>query len=283
VKLSIVLSTQPARFEAVAFKGDLDSNVGRIASMGYDGVELAVRDPGLLDADELIRIVADHGLEMPAIGTGQAWGEERLSYTDPDAAVRAAAIQRTKSHIPLAARTGAVIIIGLLRGVVRPGTSHRQAMAWIVEALRDCCSAAGGSGVRIALEPINRYETTLVNSAAQGLELLERVGAENLGLLLDTFHMNIEDASLEESIVMCGERVFHFHVADSNRWYPGAGHIDFVSVLKALYQTGYQGYVSGEFMPVPDAESAARAAIAHLRDVEEVIGSCVTGREPPAA
>lgn len=283
MKLSIVLSTQPARFEAVAFKGDLDSNVGRIASMGYDGVELAVRDPGLLDADELIRIVADHGLEMPAIGTGQAWGEERLSYTDPDAAVRAAAIQRTKSHIPLAARTGAVIIIGLLRGVVRPGTSHRQAMAWIVEALRDCCSAAGGSGVRIALEPINRYETTLVNSAAQGLELLERVGAENLGLLLDTFHMNIEDASLEESIVMCGERVFHFHVADSNRWYPGAGHIDFVSVLKALYQTGYQGYVSGEFMPVPDAESAARAAIAHLRDVEEVIGSCVTGREPPAA
>lgn len=283
MKLSIVLSTQPARFEAVAFKGDLDSNVGRIASMGYDGVELAVRDPGLLDADELIRIVADHGLEMPAIGTGQAWGEERLSYTDPDAAVRAAAIQRTKSHIPLAARTGAVIIIGLLRGVVRPGTSHRQAMAWIVEALRDCCSAAGGSGVRIALEPINRYETTLVNSAAQGLELLERVGAENLGLLLDTFHMNIEDASLKESIVMCGERVFHFHVADSNRWYPGAGHIDFVSVLKALYQTGYQGYVSGEFMPVPDAESAARAAIAHLRDVEEVIGSCVTGREPPAA
>ena len=83
--------------------------------------------------------------------------------------------------------------------------------------------------------------------------------------------------------MMCGERVFHFHVADSNRWYPGAGHIDFESVLKALYQTGYQGHVSGEFMPVPDAERAARAAIAHLRGVEAVIGNRVAGRKPPAA
>jgi sugar phosphate isomerase/epimerase len=278
MKLSVVLSTQPARFEAVAFKGDLESNLAAIAGMGYDGVELAVRDPRLLDGDELFRTVARFGLEIPAIGTGQAWGEEGLSYTDPDPAVRTAAVHRTKAHIPLAARTGAVIIVGLLRGVVRPGIEPQQAMTWLVEALRDCCSAARASDVRIALEPINRYETTLVNNAAQGLELLEQVGAENLGLLLDTFHMNIEDAVIEESIAMCSDRIFHFHVADSNRWYPGAGHIDFKSVLEALYQIGYRGYVSGEFMPVPDAESAARAAIALLRSVEEVLGRSLNSR-----
>ncbi len=283
MNLSIVLSTQPASFEAATFTGDLDSNVALIAGMGYDGIELAVRDPSVLDADELIRVVAEHGLKIPAVGTGQAWGEEGLSYTDPDPAVRAAAIARTKSHIPFAARSGALIIIGLLRGIVRPGVVHQQAMAWVVQALRDCCSAAQESGVRIAVEPINRYETTLVNNAAQGLDLLERVGAENLGLLLDTFHMNIEDASVEESIAMCGDRIFHFHVADSNRWYPGAGHIDFESVLTALYQTGYRGYVSGEFMPKPDAESAARAAIAHLRGLEEVIDTSARGRKPPLA
>lgn len=268
MKLSIVLSTQAAQFQAVAFKGDFQANVAKIASWGYDGVELAIRDPELVDADELLRVVSTHSLEVPAIGTGQAWGEEGLSYTDPDPAVRAAAIDRTEAHIPFAARTGAVIIIGLLRGIVKPGVSQGQAMDWLVEALRDCCAAARPHGVRIALEPICRYETTLVNNAAQGMELLERIGADNMGLLLDTFHMNIEDVVIEEAIRLCGDRIFHFHVADSNRWYPGAGHLDFESILAALYATGYQGYVSGEFMPLPDADTSAQQGITYLRSLD---------------
>lgn len=265
MKLSIVLSTQAAKFEAVAFKGDFESNVAKIANLGYDGVELAIRDPALVNADELVRIVSSYGLEIPAIGTGQAWGEEGLSYTDPNPAVRAAAIERTKSHIPFAAQTGAVIIVGLLRGIVRPTTSQQQAMEWLVSALQDCCLAAKPHGVQIALEPINRYETTLVNNVEQGMELLGRIGASNMGLLLDTFHMNIEDAVIEDSIRVCGDRIFHFHVADSNRWYPGAGHIDFKAILHTLFTTGYQNYISGEFMPMPDADTSAQENIAFLR------------------
>jgi sugar phosphate isomerase/epimerase len=265
MKLSIVLSTQAAQFQAVAFKGDLPANLNKIADWGYDGVELAIRDPKLVDGDELIRVVSACGLEVPAIGTGQAWGEEGLSFTDPDPTVRAAAIERAQAHIPFAAKTGAEIIIGLLRGITRKGTSQEQAMEWLVSALRECCSAARPFGVRFALEPINRYETTLVNTALQGMDLLERVAADNMGLLLDTFHMNIEEAVIEESIRMCGDRIFHFHVADSNRWHPGAGHLDFESILGALYAAGYQGYVSGEFMPMPDADTAAQKGIAYLR------------------
>jgi len=273
MKLSIVLSTQAAQFEAVAFKGDFEANVAKIASMGYDGVELAIRDPKLVDGDELERIVSAHGLVVPAIGTGQAWGEEGLSFTDPNPAVRAAAVERTQSHIPFAARMGAacgepgrtVIIIGLLRGIVKPGVDQTQAMDWLVDALRQCCTAAQPHGVRLALEPINRYETTLVNNVAQGLELIERVGADNFGLLLDTFHMNIEEPVIEDSVRACGDRIFHFHVADSNRWYPGAGHLDFESIMEALFTTGYQGFISGEFMPLPDADTAAQRSIAYLR------------------
>jgi sugar phosphate isomerase/epimerase len=265
MKLSIVLSTHAAEFAAVAFKGDFASNVAKIAGWSYDGVELAIRDPELADTDELLRVVSEHGLQVPAIGTGQAWGEEGLSYTDPDPAVRAAAIERTISHVPFAAQTGAAIIIGLLRGIVKPGVSQEQAMDWLVEALQQCCAAAQPHGVRLALEPICRYETTLINNLTQGLDLLERVGAENMGLMPDTFHMNIEEPVIEDSIRACGDRIFHFHVADSNRWYPGAGHLDFVSILDALYATGYDGYVSGEFMPMPDADTSARKAIAYLR------------------
>ncbi len=268
MKTAIVLSTQAAGFEAVAFKGALETNVAKIAALGYDGVELAIRDPRLVDGDEITRVVSSSRLGVPAIGTGQAWGEEGLSYTDPDPAIRKAAIERTICHIPFAARTGAVIIIGLLRGLVRPGVSHDRAMGWLVEALRECCAVAAAEGVRIALEPINRYETSLVNNAREGMDLLERVAADNMGLLLDTFHMNIEEPVMEESVRLCGDRIFHFHVADSNRWHPGAGHIDFESVLQALFRTGYDGYVSGEFMPLPDADTAAQRGIAFLRGLD---------------
>ncbi len=267
MKISIVLSTQPAQFQAATFKGDLQENLRRIASLGYDGVELAIRDPQLVDYDLLEQMVHECGLSVPAIGTGQAWGEEHLSFTDPDPSVRARAIERICSHIPGAKRFGAVIIIGLIRGIVKPGVDPAQAMDWLVEALRSCSQAARPHNIRLALEPINRYETSLINTAAAGMDLIERVGADNFGLLLDTFHMNIEEADMLASIRQCDERIFHFHVADSNRWYPGAGHIDFASALKALDQTGYRGWVSGEFLPQPDAATAAHEGLAYLRNL----------------
>ena len=267
MKLSVVLSTQQTQFQAASFSGSLAQNIADIAFMGYDGVELAIRDPKLVDVDALEALTREHGLRVPAIGTGQAWGEEKLSFTDPDLSVRRAAVERIKSHIPLAARFNAVIIIGLVRGIIKPGITHEQGMAWVCEALQECSAAAKPFGVRLALEPINRYETTLVNSVAQGMALIDQVGADNFGLLLDTFHMNIEEPEILQSISACGDRIFHFHVADSNRWYPGAGHLDFSGILSRLQSTGYDGFVSGEFMPLPDPLTAARENFARLRAI----------------
>ena len=265
MNLSIVLSTHSAQFEAVAFKGDFEANVAKIAGWGYDGVELAIRDPHLVDGSELERVVTSMGLKVPAIGTGQAWGEERLSLTSTDPAVRQAALERLKAHIPLAARLDALIIIGLIRGISPTGQGHAQSMRYLVENLQTCAAAASEAGVRIALEPLNRYETDLIHTVADGMDFIKQVGAANVGLLLDTFHMNIEEPVMEESIQACGDRIFHFHVADSNRWYPGAGHIPFSQILETLYSTGYRGWVSGEFMPQPDADTAAKQNIDYLR------------------
>ncbi len=267
MKFSVVLSTHAAAFQAVAFKGDFEANVGKIAGWGYDGVELAVRDPKLVNAGELERVLSSHDLVVPAIGTGQAWGEEGLSFTSDDEAVRTAAVDRISSHIPLAGHLDAVVILGLIRGITPEGQTHERSMEYLVEAIRACAAAAAGTGVRFALEPMNRYETDLIHTARQGLDLIERVGADNFGLLLDTFHMNIEEALIEDSIRAVGDRIFHFHVADSNRWYPGAGHLDFRAILEVLSGTGYRGFVSGEFMPLPDPDVAAERGIAHLRSV----------------
>jgi len=267
MKLSMVLSTHAAKFQAVAYKGDFAQNVAKIASYGFDGVEPAVRDPALVDHVGLIEAVSKHGMEIPAIGTGQAWGEEHLSFTDPNPEVRQQAVERIAAHVPLAKKAGALIVIGLVRGTIQEEASENQAREWMFSGFKSCVDIAGKEGVRIAFEPLNRYETQLLNTAKESLELIDRVGADNLGLLLDTFHMNIEEPSIEESIKLCGDRIFHFHVADSNRWYPGAGHLDFRSILETLFSTGYSGFVSGEFMAVPDADTSAQKAIRYLRNL----------------
>lgn len=233
--------------------------------MGYQGAELTIRDPRLVDLERLESLADKSGLKVPAIGTGQAWGEEGLSFTDPEIRIRRLAIERVKSHIPIAARFGAVIIVGLIRGTLKQGVDPDQAQEWMVDALRECAEAAAAYGVNLALEPLNRYETTLINTTSQGMDLMDKVGARNFGLLLDTFHMNIEEPDIEQSIARCKEKILHFHVADSNRWYPGAGHLDFASILRALALTGYNSFVSGEFLPRPDAESAALESIRHLK------------------
>ncbi len=265
MRLSIVLSAQPTRFAAATFQGELARNLAHIAALGYDGVELAIREPAALDCDAVLSLLDRYALAVSAIGTGQAWGEERLSFTDPQPEVRRAAIDRAKSHIPFAARVEAQIVIGLLRGVVQPGVTFDQAWTWMADALHEVAEAAAPRNVRLCLEPLNRYETDLVHTVDEGLALLEQVGADNVGLLLDTFHMNIEEVSFAQAIHEAGTRLFHFHVADSNRRHPGAGHIDFGGVLRTLADVGYVGYVSGEFLPFPDADRAAAAAIRHLR------------------
>ena len=267
---SIVLSTQQTQFQAATFSGALADNLSFIAKLGYRGVELAIRNPKSVDPEWLAELIKRSNLQVPAIGTGQAWNDEGLSFTDPDPDVRSAAIERIKSHIPLAAKFNALIIIGLIRGKILPGVTQTQAIEWLTTALQECCREAENSGVRLALEPINRYETTLINSANEGMELVSMVNSPSFGLLLDTFHMNIEEVSILQSISLCKDKIFHFHVADSNRWYPGCGHLDFTSILRALKATGYTGFVSGEFLPRPDAETAARGSITYLNRLLEI-------------
>ena len=271
MKYSMCLSTNPAKFDAVPFKGDFKENVRKIAGLGFDGIELAIRDPGIINKEEIKSILDNYAMSVPAIGTGQAWGEEGLSYTDPDPKVREKAVERTVSHIDFASETGAVIIIGLLRGIIKPGVNKDDAHLWMFEAFKCCCAKAAEKNVKIAFEPINRFETSLLNSVADGLDFIEKVGAENLGMLLDTFHMNIEEPSMEESIRLAGKRMFHFHYADSNRLYPGGGHIDFKSILKTVKETGYQGFISGEHRPDPEPATAAARGLEFLKNIEKEI------------
>lgn len=263
MKLGIVLSIQSAKFSALAFEGQLAKNALKISKLGYDGIELAVRDPGLVNADEIKSILAELDLTVPAIGTGQAYGEDGLSFVNRDESIRRAAIDRIKAQMHLAEKLDAMVIIGLIRGFRDPDTPAGTTEMWLVEALREC--ARENTDVKLIIEPINRYESDLISSVEEGMDLMDRVEYSNVGLLLDSFHMNIEEPSIYRSIRMAQDRLYHFHIADSNRWYPGAGHLDFPKIVETLDQVDYQGYVSAEIMPLPDPETAAEKTAVFMR------------------
>ena len=265
MKLSIVVSLQPTRFSALAFQGKTEEHLQKIKSLGYHGVEVAIRDPSLLDWDELGKKVRAYGLVVPAIGTGQAYVEEGLRFSSPSSEIRRQAIERIRSHILLAKRLHAGVIIGLIRGKVEVNEDFQRGYDWMIESLKVCCEEAEREDVFLWIEPLNRYETNLVNTIEEGVKLMDQVGSKNLGILPDTFNMNNEERSIEESLRKSMPFIRHVHIADSNRWAPGYGHLNFKSILRVLMGMGYKGFLSFEILPMPNPDQAAKRAIEFFR------------------
>ena len=263
MKLGIVLSTQAAKFSALAYKGQIAENATKISKLGYDGIELAIRDPQIVNLSEIQSLLLELDLTVPTIGTGQAFGEDGLSFVNPNREIRSQAIERIKSHIKFAKELNSMVIIGLIRGFKDKDTSVEQTERWLIEALREC--AVVDESVKLIIEPINRYESDLICTVQEGMDILEKVEYQNVGLLLDSFHMNIEEPSIYKSIEMAKDRLYHFHIADSNRWYPGAGHINFPKIIETLNEVNYEGFVSAEILPYPDPDIAAKNTIDYMR------------------
>ncbi len=245
--------------------GAFEEKCAKAAALGYDGIELMVRDPAGLDWPHVKQTLADCNLGVPQIVTGELWGADGLALVTPDDDLHRRALARTKSVIELAAYLGAIVNIGRLRG--RLDWLNDPAHAWemAVEKLRPAVAYAAECGVRIALEPINRYETDFIQTVADGLRMAADIGLPNLGLMLDLFHMNIEEPSIERSLRAAGDRLWHVHIADSNRRYPGSGHMDFAPIFETLRDMGYTRYVSAELLPLPDADTAAEKTIEFLK------------------
>ncbi len=225
-------------------------SLAAVAEAGYTASELALTDPTLLNSEEVARALAAAHLRLSSITTGQAATKEGLSLSSPDEGVRRRAVERIHAHVRLAGRFEAVVIVGLLCGV----TGN---LDLLVESLRECTRL--DPAVRLALEPLNRYESRLVNTTASAMTVVHRVGQENLGLLFDTFHANIEEPDIGDAARVAGDRLFHVHLADSNRSPPGQGHLDFRSVWDALRDVGYDGSLVLECLPTPGAEALLAA------------------------
>ncbi|MCJ7512962.1 MAG: sugar phosphate isomerase/epimerase [Anaerolineales bacterium] len=250
--------------------GTWSEKLDKAARLGVDGLELMTADPAQLDVPELRSELEAHGLKAAAIGSGAAAMQAGLYllHANPDVAARART--RLNELIAFAAAIGAPLVtIGSFRG--RLAWAGRDGRLRLAEVLHQAAEAAAAAGVRLALEPLNRYEADLINTAEEGLEFVEEVGHAALGLLLDTYHVNIEEASWELPFqrLMLAERLWHIHLGDNNRLPPGEGMIDFPLLVRTLRTLGYTGTLSAELLARPDPDTAARRTVEHMRPLLE--------------
>ncbi|HEX7391162.1 MAG TPA: sugar phosphate isomerase/epimerase family protein [Acidiphilium sp.] len=216
-----------------------------IAPLGYRGIEL---HPPLLEAEDAASIFSDHGIDIVSITPPDA------DISHPDPAVREPAIVTLYRMIDRAAELGAprAGVHGLV-GRIRPVADQAQEDDLLDEAVARLTDHAAVCGIVLVFEVLNRYESHQINTAGQGLAMLDRLGRPNLKLLLDSYHMNIEEADPASALHAAGDRLGLYHAAESNRRAPGLGHIDFSAQRAVLDAISYSGPVIIEITaPGPD-------------------------------
>ena len=243
------------------FWENLEVGISKAAQLGFDGIELFTPSADAIDPAVLKTLLGSSGLSLSAVGTGAGKVIKGLILTDPDPEIRRQAIAFIMDMIEFGARFHAPAIIGSMQGNVAAGTEREKSLDWLAEGLVTLASYAEQEGVPLIYEPLNRYETNLFNTLEAGAGFIERLQTRNIKLLADLFHMNIEEASIPETIRKVGCFIGYVHFADSNRRPVGMGHTVIPDIAAALAQIGYSGYVSAEAFPWPDPDKAAQQTI----------------------
>jgi sugar phosphate isomerase/epimerase len=266
MKPALVVSLSTTGFQALALREKVEENFKLLHRLGFPGAELHVRNPREVDFKSIQTKLEQYQLEVPTLGTGQAFFDEGLSLTDPDASVRRKARSRLEAHLEISVQLSCFVTIGLIRGVPKKD-KKRQALKMLADELFKLCEQVkkiGSPG--LILEPLNRYETTIINTLSEAKALITEIGHSKIGILADSFHMNIEEKHIFESVKKAGKSIWHVHLADSNRWPPGSGHFDFDELFRGLKKIGYSAWVSGEYMPMPNPDSSVKLFARFLKE-----------------
>lgn len=256
---------EEARGGPFVFWHDLPGACAHAAELGFDAVEVFPPGPEAVDSDELKKLLDDHGLKLAAVGTGAGWVKHKLTLALPEVKKRKQAKDFIRSVIDFAGPFGAPAIIGSMQGRSGDGVDAPTARGYLAEALEELGEHAQQYQAPLIYEPLNRYETNQVTNVADGVRLLSGLKTQNVKLLCDLFHMNIEEADLAAALRSAGQYVGHVHFVDSNRRPAGCGHLDFAPIVAALRDIQYTGYLSAEALPYPDSLSAAKRTIETYR------------------
>ncbi|APO79532.1 xylose isomerase domain-containing protein (plasmid) [Rhizobium etli 8C-3] len=227
----------------------------RIKKYRYQSIEIS-GEPTQYDVKGTRALLKEHGIRCWGAVT-LTLGERNLAAKDEGQ--RARTVDYVNSVITMVSELEGEIVtlVPATVGKVVPDATEEEEWKWVVDATRECFTHAQKKGVRLAIEPLNRFETYLINRAAQALALADAVSPQ-CGVCLDTFHLNIEEEDMYEAIRLAGKRLFDFHVADNNRFAAGLGQLDWPKIIGTLKEIGYEGAVTNEFVAPVDRTPAAK-------------------------
>jgi len=229
---------------------------------GYDGIEPEFSPFwGKESVLNFINDVADMGLQIPVIGTGLICNYG--TFSDKNSNRKKRCLNLLKKFIKIASKAEAGIVVSTVKGCI----NNKKSIEEIKDGMKECILFSKNFDVSLLIEPLNRYETNCINTVKGALKFIEEFDTANVRILVDTFHMNIEEPNIEESIRNSKPYLSHIHVADSNRWAPGYGHLNFESIIKTLKEIGYKGYLSAEILPLPNPSKAAKQTITLLKKI----------------
>jgi sugar phosphate isomerase/epimerase len=255
----------------------LDEVLARIAGAGCDGVEL-LGEPDRWPRDEVRRLLARHQLTPLALTASCKVPETRRDLAHPDAAVRTDAVAYVVQCLRFASEIGAPLVQMLPSGESRlaPISPREHEWRWSVEGMRVAAREAERLGVRIAIEPLNRYEAYLVTTVEEALAYLDDVGSPRVGMTFDVFHAHLEERDPIEALRVAGRRVWHVHVADTNRRGLGRGHLHVAGMVAALREIGYAGAIVLEVTPTGADATASDAGDRLLPIVDGYVRESIT-------
>ena len=245
----------------------------RVSAWGFDVIELPVENPGDWDPRRARDLLDDLGLSATVVlvmGPGR-----ELVATDP--ATRSATQDYLRRVVDAAATVGAPVVAGPAYASVgrtwRLSSQERAGLpAELAEALAPVVGHAAAAGISVAVEPLNRYETSVLNTVDQTLEALRDLPAEHCGLALDLYHMNIEETGIAEAILRAAGRIKHVQVCANDRGTPGADHLDWSRIVTALDKSGYSGPLVIESFTAENATIATAASVWRpLADTQDAI------------
>ncbi|MCA9061476.1 MAG: sugar phosphate isomerase/epimerase [Planctomycetaceae bacterium] len=264
ITVSIV---EQARKGPFVFHDDVPAACRTAADLGFDAVEVFAPSAEVIRALSLSSLLKEHQLALAAVGTGAGMVIHQLHLCDADESRRLAAREFIRAIIDAGADFGAPAIIGSMQGRWDALTDKATAIARLQDALEDLGTHAASRGVSLIYEPLNRYETNLAVTIEEGVALLKPLSTNNVKLLADLFHMNIEEACIADAIRTGGPHIGHVHFVDSNRQAAGRGHMNYAPIADALGEIGYNGYLSAEAFPIPDSLTTAKQTIESFRNI----------------
>lgn len=236
--------------------------MSKVKDIGYDVIEVCIEDPSILSAEQIALAAENHGLEVSICG---AFGPDR-DVSHEDVSIREKGIDYLKTCIDFAAEVGSAYVSGPMYSATGKArllsiAERKQQFKWAVESLEIVASYADTRNVGLAIEPLNRFETDFINTLEQGVGLCKAINLKNVGLLIDTFHMHIEEKSLTSSIENAAPYIFHVQASENDRGTPGKGQVRWDEMFKALSKIDYTGQIVIESF-LPTVKEIAKAVSA---------------------